>query len=35
MIAATAILHRLTMVTGNVRDFDQFGVELQNPLEGA
>ena len=35
MIAATAIVHRLTVVTRNTGDFSQFGVELHNPwLDG-
>lgn len=32
MIAATAIVHGLTVVTRNVRDFEQFGVALLNPF---
>ena len=34
MIAATAIVYRLTVVTRNLRDFGQFGVALYNPFEG-
>ena len=33
MIAATATVHRLTVITRNVSDFSQFGVELKNPFE--
>jgi predicted nucleic acid-binding protein len=33
MIAATARQHKLTVVTRNVADFADFGVELLNPFE--
>lgn len=32
MIAATAKVHRLTVVTRNVKDFREFGVALLNPF---
>jgi len=33
MIAATAVVHGLTVATRNVRDFEVFGVSLVNPFE--
>lgn len=33
MIAATAIVNGLTVATRNVRDFEQFDVEIFNPFE--
>jgi len=32
MIAASAIVHRLTIITRNVRDFERFNVPLFNPF---
>ena len=34
MIAAVAIVHRLTVVTRNVRDFEHFGVTILDPFAG-
>ncbi len=33
LIAATAIIHHLVVVTRNVRDFEPLGVETLNPFE--
>ncbi len=33
MIAAIARVHQLTVLTRNIRDFQDFGVELLNPFE--
>ena len=33
MIAATALVHDLTVVTRNVRDFSRFDVPVLNPFE--
>jgi toxin FitB len=35
MLAATAKVHRLTVVTRNVSDFKSFGVEVLNPFKTA
>jgi toxin FitB len=35
LIAATAIVHDLTVVTRNVRDFQRFGVEILNPWKAS
>jgi predicted nucleic acid-binding protein len=33
LIAATALVHRLTVATGNTRHFKRAGVQLLNPFE--
>lgn len=33
LLAATALVHRLTLVTRNVRDFDGLGVQLLDPWQ--
>lgn len=33
LIAASALTHRLTLVTRNVDDFDGCGVEIENPFD--
>ena len=33
LIAASAIVHNLTVVTRNLRDFDRFGVKLFDPFD--
>ena len=33
MIAASAVVHRLTVATGNVENFERFGVPTINPFE--
>jgi toxin FitB len=35
LIAATALVHRMTVVTRNVADFERTGVQLLNPWENA
>lgn len=35
MIAATALVHGLTVVTRNIKDFEQFGVRTLNPFLAA
>jgi toxin FitB len=34
LIAASALVHKLTVVTRNVRDFERFGVQVLNPFGG-
>ncbi len=32
LIAATALVHRLTVVTRNTQDFEKAGVKVANPI---
>jgi len=34
MIAATARIHRMVIVTRNVKDFERFGAQVFNPFSG-
>ena len=34
MIAATAMVHGLTVATRNARDFEALGLEVENPFDG-
>lgn len=34
MIAATASIHRLTVATRNVHDFEALGLKVENPFDG-
>jgi len=33
LIAATALIHDITVVTRNIKDFEKTGVKLLNPFE--
>lgn len=33
LIAATALVHGMTLVTRNIKDFEETGVEFLNPWE--
>jgi predicted nucleic acid-binding protein len=35
LIAATALLHKLVLVTRNTRDFEECGIQLFNPFESS
>jgi predicted nucleic acid-binding protein len=34
LIAATSVVHDLDLVTRNVRDYENLGIEIVNPWEG-